>query len=67
MTPKEILEEVVSRTYNFVYKADLSSSERRAAELLEREGVLEIEEFEDEDEDGVSEKMYTINKKYFEE
>lgn len=49
MTPKEILEEVVSRTYNFVYKADLSSSERRTAELLEREGVLEIEEFEDED------------------
>jgi len=67
MTPKEILKEVVSRTYNFVYKADLSPSERRTAELLEREGVLEIEEFEDEDEDSVSEKMYTINKKYFEE
>lgn len=67
MTPKEILKEVVSRAYNFVYKADLSHSESRTAELLEREGVLEIEEFEDEDEDSVSEKMYTINKKYFEE
>lgn len=66
MTPKEILREVVSRTYNFVYKNDLSPSERRTAELLEREGVLEFEEFEDEDEDSVSEKMYTINKKYFE-
>lgn len=69
MTPKEILKEVVSRTYNFVYEGDLSASERMVAKLLVRQGIIEFQKFEDEDgdEDGISEKMYKVNKKYFEE
>lgn len=59
MTPKEILKEVATRTYNFVYKNDLSSSERRTAGILVGEGVLKLER----DEFG---EVYTINKKYFE-
>jgi len=59
MTPKEILKEVATRTYNFVYKDDLGLTERRTAGVLVGEGVLKIEK----DEFG---EMYTINKKYFE-
>lgn len=60
MTPKEILREVVSRTYNFVHRDDLSTTERRIAGVLVEEGVLKIER----DEYG---EQYLINQKYFAE
>ena len=66
MTPKQILEMVVDRTYNGVMTDDVTETEKRVARILVSEGVLKIKTFSYDDEVSTYGE-YRINDQYFAE